>query len=82
MTTTRSAQSGHFHLIAAGIVVVVLIGAMGAFVYYRNYRPSKVTDPTVRAELQKASSDLKSVDLASVKASVASVQSTQKQFKK
>ena len=81
MTTGRSNQAGHIHFIAL-IVVVGIIAAIGAFVYYRNYRPSKVTDPTVRAELQKASSDLKSVDLAGVKASVASVQSTQNQFKK
>jgi hypothetical protein len=74
-------QRGHIHLILP-LIVLVLIGATGYAVYHASHKPSKLTDPTVKAELQKVSSDLKSINLAGVKASVDSIQSTQSQFKK
>jgi hypothetical protein len=47
---------------------------------YRNNRPSKVTDPAVKAQLQKVSSELKSINLAQIKSSVSAVSSTKNAF--
>jgi hypothetical protein len=81
MNTRIRSQRGHIHLWLP-VVVIVIVGAVGYYVYQAQHRPSKITDPTVKAALKKASSDLKSVNLASVKASVSSIQSTQGQIKK
>jgi len=81
MKAIKTNQTGHIHLIAIAVVFLLVVVAGGAYVYKANHRQSKVTDPTIRAELKKASSDLKDVNLASVKASVDSMKSTQDQFK-
>jgi hypothetical protein len=71
-------QRGHLHLVLP-LVILVLIAAVGVMVY-RNNRPSKVTDPAVKAQLQKVSSELKSIDLAQIKSSVSAVSSTKSAF--
>ena len=82
MKSKKFRERGHIHLLAAVLIVAALIGAMGYYVYRVNYAPSKVTDPTVKAELKKVSTELKGVNLASVKGSVDSLNNTQHQIKK
>lgn len=73
-------QQGHVHLLLV-VVVLLAVAAIGGFVYYKNYGPSKVDDPTVKAQLKQASSDLKAVNLAQIKSSVDSVSSSKNAYK-
>ena len=82
MKPNKLRERGHIHLLITVLIVGGLLGAMGYYVYRVNYAPSNVTDPTVKAELKKVSTELKGVNLASVKGSVDSLNNTQKQIKK
>lgn len=62
-------------LVAGILIVVLLAAAWCGWWAYNKYKPSKVNDPATRAQIEKASKDLKSINLASVKSSVDTVKS-------
>lgn len=74
MSIKAKDQRGHAHLLLT-LVVVVIIAAIGGYVYRQQNKPSKVTSPTVKAKLEQASADLKSINLAGLKSTVDSTNS-------
>lgn len=76
----RHQQSGHIHLIAVFLVVVVAVAGVGYYVYARQHQPSKVTDAATRAQLQQTAAELKKLDLGSLAKSVTTVTSVQNNF--
>jgi len=77
---SKTNQKGHAHIVLIAAVLAIVV-AIGGYVYYKNYGPSKVNDPTVKAQLQKASTDLKNVNLAQIKSSVDGVNSAKTAYK-
>lgn len=78
--TVDNKQSGFIHMILVAVVVVAAIVAIGGYVYYRDYKPSKITDSTVKTQLQQTANDLKHLDLGAIAKSVNTVTSVQTNF--
>jgi predicted negative regulator of RcsB-dependent stress response len=66
-------------MVLALVVVVIVVGAAGWFVYQRN-KPSKVSSPTVKAQLAQTSAELKKINLAQIKQTADSVSGVQTSF--
>lgn len=72
-------QSGHIHFVLP-LIAIVIIGGIGWFVYQQGHKPSKVTNPNVKAQLQQTSAELKQINLAQIKQTADSVSGVQTSF--
>ncbi|HEX5447719.1 MAG TPA: hypothetical protein VFW90_00760 [Candidatus Saccharimonadales bacterium] len=79
MKLKNQGQSGHIHLFVPLIVLVVVAG-IGWLTYKQTHKPSKVTDASVRAQLQQTSNELKKINLAKIKGTVDTVNGVQTSF--